>query len=192
MKILRLARESDYAAILGIYSPYVENTRISFEYSPPDGGEFAARMRAIGAKHPVIVCEEDGAVLGYAYTADAFERTAYSWSAELSVYVEQNRRGAGIGGKLARAAEEIAKYLGYRKLYSLVADENAESVAFHNALGYKEVARFPEQGYKLGKWIGVIWFEKELCGRDAANRFPLHICRAERQKIEDILEFYSD
>lgn len=191
MKIIRLATERDYSEMLEIYRPYVENTRISFEYETPSAEQFAARLNAIAEKHPVIVCEENGQVLGYAYTCDAFERKAYAWSAELSVYVDGAFRGRGTGKALVHCAEDIVRFLGYRMLYSLVTEENGESIAFHRALGYNEVARFPEQGFKTGKWVGVVWLCIELNGREVSKAFPPAICRVEREKIAEILKKYN-
>lgn len=175
-----------------IYAPYVEETTVSFEYAAPSVAEFSARMRGIGKKHPVLVCEEAGRIVGYAYTADAFERAAYAWSAELSVYLDRAFCGRGYGKMLVTAAEDILRLLGYRKLYSLVTEENEGSIRFHRAQGYQEVARFPEQGYKAGKWLAVIWLEKELCGRDVYARMPLFFPQADEKSVRDILSRVSE
>ena len=192
MALIRLAREEDFPAMQKIYAPYVEETTVSFEYAAPSVAEFAARMRSVGKKHPVLVCEEAGEIVGYAYTADAFERAAYAWSAELSVYLSRAFCGRGYGKKLVTAAENILRLLGYRKLYSLVTEENGESVRFHRAMGYREVARFPEQGFKAGKWLAVVWLEKELCGREACARMPLFFPQADENAVRDILSRVSE
>ena len=188
---VRLATEKDYPAMLEIYRPYVETTRISFEYETPSSEVFKKRISDIAEKHPVLVYEEDGKVLGYAYTADVFERKAYSWCAELSVYVEKECRGKGIGKRLVCAAEDIARFLGYKILYSLVTEENAASVAFHTALGYNKVAFFPAQGYKFGAWTGVFWFEKRLAENTEEMTIPPYISRVYRKNIDEILKKYE-
>lgn len=188
---VRLANEKDYPAMLEIYRPYVENTRISFEYETPSVEAFKSRISSIAEKHPVLVYEEDGKILGYSYTADVFERKAYSWCAELSVYVERGCRGKGIGKRLVGAAEDITRFLGYKILYSLVTEENAASVAFHKALGYKQIAFFPNQGYKFGAWTGVVWFEKRLSANTENMTIPPNISCVYRKNIDDILKRYE-
>ena len=84
---VRLAKTADVPAMLAIYRPYVEETTISFEYDVPTAEQFMARMMNFMAKYPVFVYERDGEVCGYAYAAPAFERVAYAWSVDLSVYV---------------------------------------------------------------------------------------------------------
>src|SRR6201999_3554829 len=53
--LIRLARESDAAAIASIYRPYVEDSRISFEVEAPDAAEIARRMG--NPIHPWLVAE---------------------------------------------------------------------------------------------------------------------------------------
>lgn len=185
---VRLANAGDIPAMYEIYRPYADDTTVSFEYGAPPAGVFAARICALFSVYPVLVYEEDGRALGYAYAAPAFERRAYAWCAELSVYVERNARGRGIGSVLERAAAAILTRLGYRKLYSLVTQENTASIAFHERVGYRQVAFFPEQGFKMGRWLGVVWLEKELCDAECCERFPLKMCElsdAERT-IEEV------
>lgn len=170
---LYFARRCDYAQMAEIYRPYVENTTVSFEYVAPQSSQFAARMEALDGKFPVIVCREGEEVLGYAYASPAFERAAYGWCADLSVYIRSDCRGRGLGRRLTLAVCDILRALGYRVVYSLVTGENVQSCAFHSAMGFEKVAEFPRQGYKSGRWLSVIWFEKELNGEEAGAHFPL-------------------
>lgn len=160
--MIRLAKESDIPAILDIYAPYVLETAYSFEYTVPTAEEFTARFRHHTHYCPWLVWEEDGVVLGYAYGAPAFERAAYRWCGEVSIYLAPSAQGRGIGKKMYTALEELMKRLGYRVLYAIVTSENAPSVAFHEALGYRKRAFFPDCGYKFGRWVGTVWLEKSL------------------------------
>lgn len=169
---VRVASMADIPAMLDIYRPYAEETTVSFEYGAPTAEQFTARMMKLMAKYPVFVYERDGEVCGYAYAAPAFERVAYAWSVDLSVYIACGERRRGAGRVLERAVAALCAALGYRRLYALVTEENAASLAFHEAVGYRRVAFFPEQGYKMGRWLGVYWLEKELNGAACAEHFP--------------------
>ena len=160
--MIRLALESDIPAILSIYSPYVLETAYSFEYTVPTLEEFTARFRHHTHHCPWLVWEEDGTVLGYAYGAPAFERAAYGWCAEVSVYLAPQAQHRGVGRRLYAALEELLRYQGYRVLYAIVTAENRASVAFHQALGYRQQAFFPDCGFKFGCWYGTVWLEKRL------------------------------
>ena len=172
---LRLASEADIPQILAIYAPYVTDTTHTLEYSVPSLEEFTARFHAITRQFPWLVWEEDGAILGYAYGSLPFERAAYSWCGELSVYLAPEAQGRGIGRRLCAALEKILEYQGYRKVYAIITTANEASVAFHKAVGYRLTATFPDCGYKFGKWYGTVWMEKELNSWDTPPREPISI-----------------
>ena len=171
--MIRMAMEADVPAMLAIYSPYVLNTTASFEYEPPTEAEFLARFRGITDRFPWLVWEEEGEILGYAYGSLPFERAAYAWCAEASVYLKSEARGRGIGKKLYEALEKFLRAQGYCKVYAIITSENAASLAFHRKMGYKFTGEFPNCGYKFGRWMGVIWMEKVLENSGHMTKFPV-------------------
>ena len=88
---IRVAEEKDAAALVEIYSYYVEKTAITFEYETPSTEEFAERIHNIKEKYPYIVAEENGEIMGYAYGSAFHPRAAYGWCAEMSIYVKHDR-----------------------------------------------------------------------------------------------------
>lgn len=170
---IRLATKEDISHMLEIYRPYVETTTVSFEYTCPTLEEFTARFEAYTGQFPWLVWEEKGEVLGYAYACAPFTRMAYSWVAEASVYLRKDAHRRGIGTALYKALEAILTKQGYLTLYTLVTSENAPSLAFHQAAGYKIRADFPRQGYKMGKALGVIWLEKTLQYVEYPQNLPI-------------------
>lgn len=170
--MIRLATEADLPAILDIYGPYVLHTAVSFEYSVPTLEEFTQRFRGITAQFPWLVWEEGGKVLGYAYGSLPFARDAYRWCAASSIYLAPEAQGRGIGRQLYRALEAVLQEQGYRKTYALVTSDNAGSMAFHEAVGFREVAVFPDCGYKFGRFYAVTWLEKTLNFDKMLSHFP--------------------
>ena len=171
--MIRIATEADLPAILAIYGPYVENTTFTFEYTVPTLDAFTARFREITAQFPWLVYEEDGSVLGYAYGSAPFHRDAYSWCAEVSIYLCPEAHGRGLGRRLYAALEQLMAAQGYCLLYSIVTAENTGSVAFHKAVGYSFLAEFPHCGMKFGRWLGIIWLEKRLSCGDIPIQKPI-------------------
>lgn len=159
---IRIATETDLPRILSIYRPYVENTTVSFEYEAPSEEAFLARFRGITKQFPWLVWEENGTVQGYAYACAPFERAAYQWCAEPSIYLASEAQGRGIGRRLYEVLEEILILQGYLLSYAIITSENEASLAFHRAMGYRETAHFPGCGYKFGRRLGVVWMEKTL------------------------------
>ena len=160
--MIRIAVPADAVRIAEIYRPYVLTTAITFEYDPPSAEEMAARIASTLPAFPYLVWEENGVVLGYAYAHPLYARAAYQWNAELSVYVEMDHRGGGIGGKLYRCLMEILRLQGIQSVYACITEPNPASVAFHHALGFEDLAKYPHCGFKHGKWYGVNWLVKHL------------------------------
>ena len=171
--MIRIATESDIPAMLEIYGPYVENTAWSFEYDVPCRREFMQRFYTFTAQFPWLVWEEDGRVLGYAYGSPPFERAAYRWCAEPSIYLHPDARGRGIGKKLYTALEWILKAQGYQILYALITQENAASIRFHEKMGYAQLAVLPDCGFKHGAWHSLVWMEKRLKIVEIPSAFPV-------------------
>ena len=171
--MIRIATAADIPAILSIYAPYVLHTGYSFEYTVPTEEAFTQRFLHHTAYCPWLVWEENGTVLGYAYGAPAFERAAYQWCAEVSIYLSPEIQGRGIGKKLYAALEDILFRQGYRVIYALVTSENEGSIAFHEALGYRKRADFQNCGVKFGRWLGVIWLEKRAQTDDIPTNSPI-------------------
>ena len=170
--MIRIAREQDIPAMLEIYAPYVENTTYSFEYDVPCRKTFTQRFFTITAQFPWLVWEEDGRILGYAYGSPPFERAAYRWCAEPSIYLCPEAQGTGIAQKLYTALEWILKEQGYQVLYSLITEENTRSVRFHEKFGYKTRMILPDCGFKHGRWLGLTWMEKRIKTVESPSGFP--------------------
>ncbi len=117
---VRNAKLSDAPRILEIYTYYVENTVITFEYDVPSLEEFENRMIDIMKKYPYLVIERDGMIEGYAYAHPFVGRAAYDWASELTIYLDHNAKKCGLGRKLYEALAERLKDMGVLNLYACI------------------------------------------------------------------------
>lgn len=181
--MIRVAKEADSAALAAIYGWYVENTAVSFEYEAPTAEEFAGRIREILQTHPFLVCEDDGELLGYAYAHPLIRRKACDWAVEVSIYIRRDVRGKGIGKALYEALENALLLQNICTLEACVASADIldeyltdDSVRFHSRMGYAQVGKMSDCGYKFGKWYHLLWLEKHIAPRktDMENmlKFP--------------------
>jgi phosphinothricin acetyltransferase len=159
---VRLATPADASACAEVYRPYVETTAISFELSPPDAAEMAARIERTLARTPWLVVEVDGVVRGYAYGGRHRERPAYDWTVETTVYVDEALRGRGVGRAAMTALLEILRIQGFHLAVAGVTPPNPGSVGLHRALGFQRIGQFEAIGWKFGRWHDVEWFGMEL------------------------------
>lgn len=161
--MIRLATKEDVPALLKIYAPYIEHTAVTFEYDVPSLETFRERFERIASDYPWIVWEEDGSVLGYAYGDRAFERAAFAWDADLSIYLAEDARGRGIGARLYDCLEAMLGKLGYHNLYALITGANVSSIRFHERRGYERLGCLKAAGWKLGAWHDLYWYGLRLC-----------------------------
>ena len=164
---LRLVKLEDAETLAQIYKPYVENTAVSFEYTPPDKAEFERRIKEKISTYPYIVAEYDGEIVGYCYASKFLPRPAYIHSVETTVYIKKDFHRGGVGKTLYLALEKLLALQNVISLNACIAcadkdDEtlNNNSLHFHSVMGYRYVGRFNASGYKFGRFYDMVWFEK--------------------------------
>jgi L-amino acid N-acyltransferase YncA len=170
---IRIANRDDSPALAEIYAPIVERTHISFELEPPDADEMGKRMAKALDKHVGLVAEEAGRVLGYAYASGYREKPAYRWSTETTIYVRDGMQGKGIGRSLYKVLLRILAAQNYRRAFAGIALPNAQSIALHEAVGFKHIGTNPEAGYKFGRWHDLGWWSFPLNTGDGEPRPPV-------------------
>jgi L-amino acid N-acyltransferase YncA len=169
--LIRLARGADAQAIAVIYRPYVEGSRISFEETAPDANEIALRMAS--PLHPWLVAEENGHVVGYASTAPMRNRAAYRWSVESGIYLAPPVQGRGIGRRLLSAHLDLLQRQAFVTVIAGIALPNDASVALHEKLGFTLSGVERGVGFKLGEWVDVARWQRDLAPRSADPAGPL-------------------
>ena len=170
---VRRADAFDAARLAEIYAYYVAHTAVTFDYDAPSALEFAEKVERVQRAYPFLVVCENGRVMGYAYAGPFVGREAYRYAAEVSIYLDPNARGRGLGRALYEALETALVLQGIRNLYACIGvptvpDEflTDHSARFHAHLGYRTVGHFHACGYKFGRWYDMIWMEKRLTAPD--------------------------
>jgi phosphinothricin acetyltransferase len=172
--LIRLARETDAEAIAAIYRRYVEGSRISFEEAAPDTVEMARRI--LGERpgyHPWYVAEENERILGYAASTPFRSRPAYRWTVETGIYLAGDAQGRGVGRALLSTLLDVLERQGYVAAIGAIALPNDASVALHEKLGFTYAGTYRGVGFKLGEWLDVGLWGKELAPRTAEPNEPV-------------------
>ena len=163
---VRLATPDDGAACAGIYGPYVAETSISFELTPPTPDEMAARIAKVTAHWPWVVVEVDGVVRAYAYGTRHRERPAYDWTTESTVYVDRDFRARGLGRIAMRSLIAVLRLQGFHLVVAGITAPNPGSFRLHESLGFERIGEFEAIGWKFDGWHGVEFWGLELGARD--------------------------
>lgn len=163
---IRPATTDDAAACARIYAPYVTDTLVSFETEPPSAEEMARRIEASLAEHAWLVLETEGEtgpeVIGYAYATQHRTRAAYRWACDVSIYLDQERRGKGAGKALYAALLPILKERGFRRALAGIALPNEASIGIHRSFGFTDVGTYRNIGWKFDAWHDVAWMQLDL------------------------------
>ncbi len=149
----------DVDAITGIYNDYVLNSTATFETTPIDKKEMQERISQFSTHYPYLVYEVNGEVAGFCYAHPWKMKAAYQPTLETTVYLSPQYIGQGIGRQLMQQLIQVCKNRGYRALIACITEDNERSIAFHQALGFKQVSHFEHVGMKFGHWIGVKDYE---------------------------------
>ena len=159
---IRTATAGDADAICAIHNQGIEDRVATLDTTirNPDGVRTWLAER--GPRHPVIVADADGSVVGWG-SLNAFNpRTAYDWVADFSVYVERLSRGQGIGRRLLDRLIELARAAGYHKMVLAALAKNDAGVGLYTSAGFARVGIYHEQGLLDGHWVDVVIMEKLL------------------------------
>lgn len=150
----------DMADVTRVYNHYVTHTTVSFHIAPRTEEEMTAMLLHLGVPFGAYALTEVGKWIGYCALVPFSGREAYSVTAELSLYLEPDARRMGYGQAMLDFLEKEAAKKGFVSLMARVTAENTASVGLFAKNGYKRAGYYEKVGYKFGKLLDVIAFQK--------------------------------
>jgi L-amino acid N-acyltransferase YncA len=159
---VRPALPDDAPALARIYNQGIEDRIATLEIAPRTPDERRHWLHGRGPRHPVVVGDVAGAVVGWASLNSFNPRAAYDHVADISVYVERGWRGRGVGRRLLTSLIALGRELGYHKLVLAAFPFNDAGIALYERVGFTTVGVYHEQGQLDGKWVDVIVMERML------------------------------
>ena len=159
---VRPATEADAPAIARIYNQGIADRLATLETEERSPDERRAWLASRDPRHPVLVAERGGEVVGWGSLNPFNPRPAYRFVADFSVYVERAARGSGVGGALLAALVAEARRHGYHKLVLVAFPFNPAGMGLYRRFGFREVGVYREQGLLDGRWVDVVVMERLL------------------------------
>jgi L-amino acid N-acyltransferase YncA len=161
---LRPSQNDDVPEITAIYRHHVLHGVASFEEIPPEPEEIARRRGEILRRGlPYLVAERSGRILGYCYAAPYRSRSAYRYTLEDSIYIDQAEVGRGLGRALLTSLLDRCTELGYRQMVAVIGGSDTwPSLRLHAALGFSRIGVLPAVGFKFGSWVDIVLMQRAL------------------------------
>src|SRR3954470_1381771 len=111
--LVRVAVEADVPAMAAIYNHYVETSPATFDIATVSLENRLAWFKGFGetGSFRLVVAEREGQIVGYAGRGRFRAKPAYVTSVEMTVYVDHDAVGLGVGARM------------YERLFELLASE---------------------------------------------------------------------
>lgn len=156
---IRAATLADLSAIREIYNHYVLYSTCTFQIDPDTEAERLAWFQERTDQHPVVVAEENGAVIAWGSLSAWKSRCAYAHSVEASVYVRHDRHRCGLGKAILLDLVDRARRLGHRVVIGGACTEHPASIGLQRSVGFEDVGTFRSVGYKFNRWLDVCYLQ---------------------------------
>lgn len=162
MLLIRTAKDTDVNRILDIYNQGIADRIATLEVEEKDIDYMANWFSNREGKYKVLVAEIDHCVVGWVSLNPYSHRCAYQGVADLSIYIDRNHRGKGIGKELLSNIEKEAIKSKIHKIVLFTFPFNQLGQGLYASMGYREVGIFKEQGKIDGHYVDVMAMEKIL------------------------------
>lgn len=161
MRLVECSLSEHGGAILAILNDAIVSSTALYDYRPREPGSMIGWFEAKRAgRFPVWGALDDGGGLaGFASYGSFRAWPAYKYSAEHSVYVAREQRGRGVGKTLMRRLIQSATEQQLHTLIGGIDAANADSVAFHQKLGFVHTGTIKEAGFKFGRWLDLAFYQ---------------------------------
>ena len=107
-----------------------------------------------------LVAFENQILVGWAALSPVSSRCVYQGVAEVSVYVDTNQSGRGIGTLLMKTLISKSESLGFWTLQSGIFPENIASVNLHERSGFRKIGIRERIGKLDGTWYDTLLMER--------------------------------
>ncbi|KIL37152.1 GCN5 family acetyltransferase [Gordoniibacillus kamchatkensis] len=162
MLLIRRAADQDLPRIMLIYNQGIEDRIATLESDVKDLSFMREWFGKHQGRYAVIVAEKDGVVVGWASINQYNSRCAYDGVGDLSIYIERESRGKGIGKRLLNELETLGRDHGFYKFVLFTFPFNGLGQGLYRKAGYREVGVFQNQGILDGNFVDVMAMEKQL------------------------------
>ncbi len=153
---------SDWPAVKRIYEAGIQTGNATFQAAAPADWQTWSAGKIL----PCCLGLHIGpALVGWASLSSTSSRDCYRGVGEVSIYVDPEFSGHGVGSQLLPALIATSEQQGFWTLQSSIFPENKASLHLHEKFGFRVVGRREkvarmEYGPYAGQWRDTLWIER--------------------------------
>ncbi|MGJ1193182.1 GNAT family N-acetyltransferase [Sphingobacterium multivorum] len=141
----RDATQQDLPRIVEIYNSTIASRMVTADTAPVS---VASRQKWFDehnpSKRPLWMIEDvNNQVIGWVSFQSFYGRPAYDATVEISIYLDEQQRGRGLGKQILQYCIDKAPGLGVHTLLGFIFAHNLPSIALFEKMGFKEWANLP-------------------------------------------------
>lgn len=153
----RNATQNDLTKIVAIYNATIPSRMVTADTEPV---LVASRQKWFDEhspdKRPLWVIENDtNEMIGWVSFQSFYGRPAYDATVELSIYLEKEQRGKGLGKEVLQYCLENAPKFGIKTLLGFIFSHNEPSLKLFRHFGFEDWATLPDIAVLDGKEFGL-------------------------------------
>jgi phosphinothricin acetyltransferase len=157
--VIRIATTDDLPEITRIYNHYVPRSTCTYQEQPDTLTARRHWFDRHSERHPITVAILEGKLVGWGSLSPFHSRSAFRYTVENSVYVDEAFLRRGIGRRLLRDLITRAASIGHHAIIAAVDAEQIPSIRLHEALGFERVGEFPQVGFKFERWLTAVYLQ---------------------------------
>jgi L-amino acid N-acyltransferase YncA len=148
----------DWPSVARIYAAGIAGGNATFEHTVPSWEDWS---RARVADSRLVGRGRDGQVLGWAALTPVSARECYRGVGSVSIYVDPDFAGQGVGRALLFGLIEASERAGFWTLEAGIFPENIASIRLHKRCGFTLLGTRRRVGQMLdGTWRDVALYER--------------------------------
>ena len=156
---IRPMETDDWGEVVEIFYQGIQTNNATFHTSCPSYDEWDKSH----LKQCRFVAEADCEVVGWVALSPYSNRECYKGVASLSIYIDTNHRGKGVGKLLLNKLLEESENAGFWTIQAGILETNSASLALHEKCGFRRVG-YHERIAKdrFGIWRNVVIMEHRI------------------------------
>ncbi len=147
---------SDWEQTKSIYEKGIATENATFQTTAPSWDEWDSSH----LKTCRIVADVNGRLVGWAALTPVSSRCVYAGVAEVSVYVDPEHSGRGIGFTLLKELIALSEAEGIWTLQAGIFPENIGSLRIHEKCGFRTLGVREKIGKQNGVWRDTVLLER--------------------------------